>query len=171
MTTTLLDIWTMTKEDREALIEKHIEERTCWRCGKSTVGDLVYSIDGSHAECRKASLESFNAGLTRLRDQGVLRKHRTKIGEGKTAAKVLQLLEDAGYSPDGLAPATGYWRHNHQDVMRWEVTLVINGYRYCCGSWETMTEFVRKASKYGFHVSKDHEIWANEGPAETVVEN
>lgn len=152
----------MTKEEREALIEQHIEARTCWRCGKSTVDDLVYSIDGSHASCRVDFIEQTKADMQKAQtDFGIKLKRRAKAGEGKLAQRLMQLFEDAGYSPDCLQPAMGYWKHGHQDVMSWEIHLKINGYVYPCGCWETMTNFMKKATKYGFHINEDHEIWAN----------
>jgi hypothetical protein len=63
----------------------------------------------------------------------------------------MDILEDAGYQPECLRCATGYWLG--ADVFRWEVHLKIDGFTQCCGSWYSMTEFAKHATKYGFTVN------------------
>ena len=86
-------------------------------------------------------------------------RRRNKRGEGVTAQKVFDLLYNAGYEPKCLTIATGYWLK--ADVYRWEVILKIGLFNQCCGSWYSMTEFLKLASKKGFHVD-DCEIMPNE---------
>ena len=93
------------------------------------------------------------------------RKRRTRLGQGRLAQRVMQILEDAGYEPDCLRPAKGFWRTAMADVFSWEVHLKIDGFVKCCGCWQTMTQFVKLAGKYGFTVDDD-EIWANQKPRE-----
>lgn len=84
---------------------------------------------------------------------------RKRQGFGSTTDKVFDILKAAGYEPDCITPATGYWKQ--ADVYRWECTLKIGNFRECCGCWQTMTTFIKYA-KNGITINKDMEIWANE---------
>jgi len=86
-------------------------------------------------------------------------RRRAKRGKGVTTEKVFNLLQKAGFEPECLKPATGYWLK--ADVYRWEVILKTGHFKECCGCWYSMTEFLKLASKKGFHVD-DCEIMPNE---------
>lgn len=70
--------------------------------------------------------------------------------------------------PWDIKPATGHWRTDvRADVYRWELfTQTVpspdTGRRLpvVCGCWETLTYFVRVASKAGCHVTRHDEIYA-----------
>jgi hypothetical protein len=57
----------------------------------------------------------------------------------RLALAIVKAFADKGVTvrcePERLYPALGYWRHNAQDVMRWEGQIyVLNG-----GKWDTRT--------------------------------
>jgi hypothetical protein len=88
---------------------------------------------------------------------------------GRTRRQAANLLTDHfGVSVDtgDFLLVYGYWRK--ADVYRWEVGVRSKGHEDSgtwYGCWQTMTEFVRLAKKYGISVNeKDTEIEANEGP-------
>ena len=76
---------------------------------------------------------------------------------GRIRIKAAEILRNGGIpvSEYDIYTADGYWRSSpYVDVARW----------YCLTykSWQTLTEFVKLASKYGFVVDKkESEIWAN----------
>ena len=69
--------------------------------------------------------------------------------------------------PEHIHPVSGWWKQ--ADVYRWELKTeaLVRGKNTQYGCWETLTEFVALASKYGFTVHDDkYEIWPNEAPTE-----
>lgn len=64
--------------------------------------------------------------------------------------------------PEDIQPATGRWRTDWRlDVYRWELySQTKTGQPVVCGCWETLTEFVREATKYGCYMTADREICA-----------
>ena len=92
------------------------------------------------------------------------------------AAKILNdNFPDWDVRPEDIRPATGSWRTDwRSDVYRWELFSRLkrkNSYDgsdlpVVCGCWETLTEFVREASKTGCHVNPDREIYAGKAEHE-----
>jgi len=79
------------------------------------------------------------------------------------AAKILS--EGFGFEvcPEDIKPATGRPRSDwRQDIYRWELFANNGRLPVVCASWVTLTEFVKKAKKAGFHVNGDNEIYPNE---------
>lgn len=93
---------------------------------------------------------------------------RARIGFGSTCESLKVFLEKNGYSEISVYPALGAWRQSRFDVMSWEVHMILpehkgkgHNYIHCFGCWESITNFLKKAKKYGFHIDDD-ELWANE---------
>lgn len=86
------------------------------------------------------------------------------------AAKILnENFPEWDVRPEDIRPATGRWRSDFRmDVYRWELFSRLkqrssydrSELPIVCGCWETLTEFVKEASKNGCHVTKDREIYA-----------
>lgn len=84
---------------------------------------------------------------------------------GRTRIRAAKILSDAlGWEvfPEEIKPATGSWRTDWRlDVYRWELFTYQNRnpkLPFIAGCWDTLTKFVKVASKVGCHVSMD-EIW------------
>lgn len=83
------------------------------------------------------------------------------------AAEILRKGLGFWIDVDDIVPVTGAWRTcRYFDVYRWQVfttrpSLNPGGQAmpYSMGCWLTLTQFVKEASKHGFHVDKDDEIW------------
>ena len=96
---------------------------------------------------------------------------RARLGKGSTCQALTSFLENDGHMVNFIIPAPGAWRQARFDVQRWQIHMTLKenigkGHHAekCYGSWQTITEFLRKAKKYGYHVGEDLEIWANESP-------
>lgn len=85
------------------------------------------------------------------------------------AAQILQKqFPEWDVYPQDIHPATGRWRTDWRlDVYRWELfsqtkPSMVTGLSMpvVCGCWETLTKFVKRASKEGCHVNKDSEIYS-----------
>lgn len=70
--------------------------------------------------------------------------------------------------PEDIRPASGRWRSDWRlDVYRWELFSRLKQRNnhdgselpIVCGCWDTLTRFVKIASKEGCHVTKDQEIY------------
>lgn len=99
---------------------------------------------------------------------------RARLGKGSTCRALTTFFEKDGHIVNSIVPAPGAWRQERFDVMRWEIHMTLQeninkGHHpeRCYGSWQTITEFLTKAKKYGYHIGEGLEIWANESP-ETV---
>lgn len=88
------------------------------------------------------------------------------------AAKILSdNFPDWDVRPEDISPATGSWRTDwRNDVYRWELFTRLkkraNSGDYmpvACGCWDTLTRFVKLASKNGCSVDDDGVISPNEG--------
>jgi hypothetical protein len=82
----------------------------------------------------------------------------------QAAALIDKHFPDWKCQPEDISPATGSWRTNWKlDVYRWEMRVYDGRFTHVVGCWQTLTEFVRLAAKFGIGVNlKDDEIWANE---------
>lgn len=79
------------------------------------------------------------------------------------AAEVLSKGFGFRVDPEDIKPATGRARSDwRQDIYRWELFAHNGRLPVVFASWVTLTEFVRKAKRNGFHVNKDSEIYPNE---------
>lgn len=81
------------------------------------------------------------------------------------AAKILNdNFPDWDVRPEDISPATGRCRSDwRQDIYRWELfTKTRTGLPVVCGSWDTLTRFVRLAAKHGCTLNANDEIYANE---------
>jgi hypothetical protein len=68
--------------------------------------------------------------------------------------KLENMLIDKGMTVDHFWGATGQWRKSCMDVMRWEANCRrSDGRRIHIGSWDTMTECVRR----GFTLDQEKE--------------
>lgn len=90
---------------------------------------------------------------------------RREPGRLRIAAAEI-LSEGLGFyvHPADIIPVRGAWKSD--DVWRWELNVLKDqqGRPFHCGCWETLTEFVRRARKEGFHVGKGgDEIWSGSG--------
>jgi len=92
---------------------------------------------------------------------------RNKHHVGRVRIKAAEILNrqfpEWEVQPEDIQPATGRHRSDwRQDVYRWELfTKTKTGLPVVCGSWDTLTRFVRLAGKYGCAV-EDREIYAKE---------
>lgn len=94
---------------------------------------------------------------------------RARIGYGPTCQALIDFLEKDGHKVSYVFPATGAWRHVRMDVMSWEMHILTKdriekGLRLerSIGCWESITKFLKKAKKYGYHIDDNDEIWAKE---------
>lgn len=91
---------------------------------------------------------------------------------GKLRIKTAKILNDNfpdwDVRPEDIQPATGRWRTDwRMDVYRWELFSRLRQRNshdgselpVVCGCWDTLTVFVKEASKTGCHVTKDMEIY------------
>lgn len=79
------------------------------------------------------------------------------------AAKILSKGFGFEVYPEDIKPATGRPRTDWtQDIYRWELFARNGSMPVVCGSWLTLTDFVKQAKKAGFHVNDDREIYPNE---------
>jgi hypothetical protein len=80
---------------------------------------------------------------------------------GRLRHAVAEILSDhfqQYIDPTYVRPATGWYRTSPDaDVYRWELSMPGRW----LGCWDTMTEFVRDAKKYGIEV-RNGEIYAHE---------
>ena len=83
-------------------------------------------------------------------------------GPSRLTENALRLLQEAGFEAESeINVTTGYWRS--QDVYRWDVAGKIGGIPHSYGCWQTLTEFVRLAKKFGVGFdTKYGEVWAYE---------
>jgi len=90
----------------------------------------------------------YHVGRLRIRAADILNKH----------------FPEWDVHPDDIVPASGRCRSDwRQDVYRWEIfTKTRTGLPVVCGSWDTLTRFVRLAGKYGCAVNNYSEIYALE---------
>jgi hypothetical protein len=90
-------------------------------------------------------------------------KNKRHIGRLRIrAAKILsENFPEWDVQPEDIRPATGSWRTcPYHDVYRWELyTRTKTGMPVVCGCWSTLTLFVKLASKYGCHLSRDGTIY------------
>lgn len=87
----------------------------------------------------------------------------------KLRDKAVDILFEHGIDiePDEIEVPNGVWRQ--ADVYRWEIWIHDCHRSKHYGCWETLTEFVREASKYGMTITENKgmfEISANEAPKE-----
>ena len=83
--------------------------------------------------------------------------------------QIVEILSKEGWTlyPDDIWPAVGFYRKHMADVYRWQFQALPPGSPYKdkrgFGCWQTMTEFVKLAKKYGFYYmdSEDQEIGAH----------
>lgn len=94
---------------------------------------------------------------------------RSKHHVGRLRIKAADILNrqfpNWDVRPEDISPATGRWRTDWRlDVYRWELTTFDRAAKMpvVCGCWDTLTRFVKLASKYGCSINKDNEIFANE---------
>lgn len=91
------------------------------------------------------------------------RKHHIGRLRIRAAAILSAAFPEWDVRPEDIVPASGSYRTCiYHDVYRWELfTQTKTGLPVVCGSWETLTEFVRSAAKHGCHANKDSEIYSN----------
>lgn len=99
-------------------------------------------------------------------------RKRTRTGEGRVCRELKSFLEKSGWVVEAIYPTLGSWRRDEYDVMRWEA-LMRREDETCTrthGCWETMTEFLKYAKKFGFTISDGSrtcsgypELWAKGG--------
>lgn len=97
-------------------------------------------------------------------------RRRARTGEGRLCKELKRFLENSGWVVERIYPTLGAWRREEYDVMRWEVLMRREDEKYTRthGCWETMTEFLKYAKKFGFNISEERrtcsgypELWAN----------
>lgn len=93
-----------------------------------------------------------------------MRRSAHHIGRVRiAAAKILTAGFGFQVDPEDIKPATGSYRTDWRaDVYRWELFARNGSLPVVCASWMTLTEFVKKAKRKGFHVNDDSEIYPNE---------
>jgi len=86
-------------------------------------------------------------GAARILKDARTRTPRAMSGTGRTAMRLIRLLDVAGFRVESqeLYPTRGYWLHRHQDCYRWEAVAVRkdDGQTFRLYSWQTMTACVR----------------------------
>lgn len=82
---------------------------------------------------------------------------RVRIAAAKIIAANLPHLD---IRPEDIQPASGSYRSNWRlDVYRWELfTRTKGGTPAVFGSWERLTDFVKRARKNGCNINSDSEI-------------
>lgn len=82
----------------------------------------------------------------------------------RAAAILARQFPEWDVRPEYIVPASGRYRSDRMmDVYRWELfARTRTGLLVVCGSWDTLTRFVRLAAKHGCSVSKDGTIHAKE---------
>jgi hypothetical protein len=101
-----------------------------------------------------------HVGRLRIRAAGILGRH----------------FPGLDIRPEDIRPATGHWRTDcRADVYRWEVFCRNRQYGHpvILGCWQTLTEFVALAAKYGVEQGDlpPYDISAPPGPSKPIGES
>ena len=93
------------------------------------------------------------------------RRNKHHVGRVRiAAAKILAAnFPDLDVRPEDISPASGRNRTDWRlDIYRWELfTRTKDGLPAIFGSWERLTDFVRRARKNGCDINSDSEIHSN----------
>src|SRR5262245_17930167 len=99
-----------------------------------------------------------------------MRRRKYHIGRLRirAAALLAKAFPDWDVRPEDIVPASGSYRTcAYHDIYRWELfTRTRSGIPVVCGSWETLTEFVRFSARFGCHMDTDDVIYSNKREAE-----
>ena len=82
----------------------------------------------------------------------------------RAAAILARNFPDWDVRPEDIVPASGRCRSDPlMDVYRWELFARTKaGLTVVCGSWDTLTRFVRLAAKNGCSIDRYNTIHAND---------